>query len=50
MTVQDLAHKCRELGQECFECPYKKQCDKFDDLILDMTPSDLLSLFSRNID
>lgn len=27
MTVQDLANKCRDLGQECFECPYKKQCD-----------------------
>ena len=24
MTVQDLANKCRDLGQECFECPYAR--------------------------
>lgn len=50
MTVQDLANKCRELEQECWECPYKRQCDKFDDLVLDMSPRDLFLLFNRNVD
>lgn len=42
MTVEELGRKCKEY--DCSECPYQKQCSKFEVQLDGISPHGLLKL------